>query len=1601
MTDKRIAFFDLEINPQTRRITDIGAVDSMGATYRGKDSFRLNRLFHGACAIAGHNIIDHDLAFLPKTDIAKIDTLYLSALLFPQRQFHHLAKDEKILSDELNNPVSDAKKAQTLFALEVAAYQALPQDFQEILCALLSQTEAFSGFFQYLGKSTTLKNISELEKAIRGTFNEKICSQVKLYDFLCQEPIALAFVLALIRTENFRHGLPSWVVHRFPVADSILNKLCAYRCENGCPYCNRAFNARLGLQKWFGFPQFRMYANEPLQERAVNAALQQKSILAIFPTGGGKSLTFQLPALMAGENTRGLTVIISPLQSLMKDQVDHLTEKGIDCVFTINGLLNPIERSHAIEAVANGSAKLLYISPEQLRSRSISRLLKSRRIERFVIDEAHCFSAWGHDFRVDYLYIGDFIAALQKEQGFGRTIPVSCFTATAKQKVIQDICDYFEEKLNLHFDLITTTATRENLHYRVLYAEDKVAKYARVREFIQIHHCPTIIYVSRTAMTEEIATHLQQDGFRAGFFHGKMDPEAKVIVQDAFNENQIDIMVATNAFGMGVDKSDVGLVIHWDISPSLENYVQEAGRAGRDPHLSAQCVILFNEADLDKHFSLLTRTKLTLSEIQQLWRAVKHLTKDRTKITISDRDLAREAGWKTEQDDLQTRVRTAIAALERAGYLKREENAPRIYATGIRVQSLIQGAEQINASPIFQDEKERVNARRILQALISSRRTHKARAEEAESRIDFLADRLALELKDVIASIAQLREAGLLDDNNDMTATITATENLKKARRGLEEHLAAERFLIGQLGNGIEQTVNLKALNNQAQDAGLDFNGTKTLRSVLHHLRREKLFEEFRVGSSDYVHVRALLSREELLANHQLRSDIANFVLEELFSAPLVNYGPEREDKKKTVSFSVLGLLKQYRAQSNLLQHAVTQKDIEKALLFLQRTGTLKLDGGFLVLYNALTIKRLISNTKRQFRKEDYKTFENHYELKYQQIHIVGEFANLMMRDAKTAMKYVSDYFNLPYKRFIERYFKGQRQKEIERKITPGLYKKIYSELSEKQKAIVSDPSQYIAVVAGPGSGKTRVLVHKLAALLTEEDVHPEQLLMLTFSRAAATEFKSRLIALIGKKAHYVDVKTFHSWAFDLIGRLGCLEESNAVITQATKLLLEDKIESSKITKSVLVIDETQDINAEEAELIHALIERNDGMRVIAVGDDDQNIYEFRGSSPRYFKNFIHQYEAQYFDMLENYRSPKSIVEISNAWAKTIGNRIKTAPCISACDGSGIVKLTEHKQESILTAVAKNVIESKLPGKRCVLTQTNDDALVVFSLLQQAGVASKLIQSHSDYSVYDLLEVRSFLNHVKNRLQGGAVISQGLWKESIHFLKDHFASSAVLENVLKLLENFEAVTRPERYFSDLEDFLRQSLLEDSIHGEAGYTLVSTIHKAKGKEFDNVWMVLRSNWSHTNEHKRAVYVGLTRAKKALIVHYASGAFPQMNLPNCDYQLDETPYPTTDEIIQVLTHKDVFLDFFIPRKETICQLRAGESLRLTPRGDLSHPLLGVLVRFSQGFKQELQSLDKKGFVIDRAQIEAIVAWKKPDSKETVAVLLPRLTLKRQAS
>ena len=366
------AFVDLEVGINDKAIHDIGALRWDGATMHTTNKTKVLDFIKEAHYLCGHNIIHHDAKYLfghNQTQWALVDTLYMSPLLFPEKPYHRLVKDDKLVSEQVNNPVSDCQKACDLLMDEVERWHSFTENKRMIMTSLLAGIPEFSGFLNFVDAKAGKREL--LTDAIHKEYKGRICEHADMADIIAQQPVELAYALALIDTTDYRSITPPWVLHHYPCVEEVVRKLRHARCKQGCDYCRRQLDIHANLKNFFGYDQFRSYEGEPLQENAVRAAAEGLSLLAIFPTGGGKSLTFQLPALMEGRSVHGLTVVISPLQSLMKDQVDKLAERGITDAVTINGLLNPIERTNAIQRVMQGDASLLYIAPERLRSKTI------------------------------------------------------------------------------------------------------------------------------------------------------------------------------------------------------------------------------------------------------------------------------------------------------------------------------------------------------------------------------------------------------------------------------------------------------------------------------------------------------------------------------------------------------------------------------------------------------------------------------------------------------------------------------------------------------------------------------------------------------------------------------------------------------------------------------------------------------------------------------------------------------------------------------------------------------------------------------------------------------------------------------------------------------------------------------------------------------------------------------------------------------------------------------------------------------------------------------------------------------------------------------
>ncbi len=316
------------------------------------------------------------------------------------------------------------------------------------------------------------------------------------------------------------------------------------------------------------------------QQHVINSVLDGKDTLAIMPTGGGKSLCYQIPAKML----EGITVVISPLISLMKDQLEKLEELGIRAV-QVNSSLNAEEEHAAIASIEQETCEIVFCTPERMVSPDFIAVLQKVTLDIVVIDEAHCISQWGHDFRPAYLGVGAAIEAI------GRP-PVLALTATATDEVVADISKQLGRKLNV----INTGVYRPNLHYAVQQVTSVAEKYQAALKLVQASEGVGIVYAATVKAAEEMLAVLEEAGESVTIYHGKLPAGERKLNQDLFMEGERRVMVATNAFGMGIDKRDTRFVVHLQIPPNLESYYQESGRAGRDG-LDATCTLLFLQDD--------------------------------------------------------------------------------------------------------------------------------------------------------------------------------------------------------------------------------------------------------------------------------------------------------------------------------------------------------------------------------------------------------------------------------------------------------------------------------------------------------------------------------------------------------------------------------------------------------------------------------------------------------------------------------------------------------------------------------------------------------------------------------------------------------------------------------------------------------------------------------------------------------------------------------------------------------------------------------------------------------------------------------------------
>ncbi len=350
------------------------------------------------------------------------------------------------------------------------------------------------------------------------------------------------------------------------------------------------------LKHYWGYNAFRS-----LQEEIIQSVLNGKDTLALMPTGGGKSVCFQVPALAMP----GICVVVSPLIALMKDQVENLKSRGIEAIALVSGM-GKREVDILLDNCVYGQIKFLYISPERLNSPLVQERIRHMKVNLFAVDEAHCISQWGYDFRPPYLQLADI-------RNLHPKVPILALTATATEQVAQDIVEKLQFKSD--YEVFRKSFARKNLRYVVIKEENKLARLLKV---IKKLGGSGIVYVRNRRETQELARQLCLHGVNADFYHAGLNSDDRSKKQEDWKANNLSVIVATNAFGMGIDKPDVRFVVHFDLPESLEAYYQEAGRAGRDEK-KAYAVVLYTDADVGSLERKLAQGTPSMADIQLVY----------------------------------------------------------------------------------------------------------------------------------------------------------------------------------------------------------------------------------------------------------------------------------------------------------------------------------------------------------------------------------------------------------------------------------------------------------------------------------------------------------------------------------------------------------------------------------------------------------------------------------------------------------------------------------------------------------------------------------------------------------------------------------------------------------------------------------------------------------------------------------------------------------------------------------------------------------------------------------------------------------------------
>ncbi len=1532
--------------------------------------------------ILGHNVISHDLRllqeFYPHLNLLNkpvIDTLLLSPLAFPKWPYHKLVKDYKLVSYSKNRPDDDARLSWSLFEDEVknlADKTKVPDDVFSAYASWFIETDnkgGFQRFYEGLAqeRQQAIDQGPGLLLNLKNQLKERACSTEfeRVFGDNSLDPLAKAFSLSWLYGADEFSILSRWVRLKYPDVPNILNQLRDSDCDApDCTYCRSTFDLNSHLKRFFGFD-----SPLPDQESILQQMVEGENLLAILPTGGGKSLCYQLPALINAQRRKLLTVVISPLQALMKDQVDNLKEHQIINAGAVYSGITLQERKEILDGIESGKIDIIYIAPEQLRNSNFISRIKQREIRTWIIDEAHCVSKWGHDFRPDYLYIPKIIKRLSEENQ--TSIPqVACFTATAKQEVIREIQDIFQKRLGIQLEDINKGHEREELTYSTREVDEN-KKIDILIGLLADESGDAIVYVASRRGAENVAEslnnapELQETGRIAKHFHSKVEPEQKKAVQNWFtnkDDKQPKVIVATNAFGMGVDKPNVRLVIHFDIPGSLENYLQEAGRAGRDRN-PARCMLLYSPGDIEKQFHMKTINRITKRDAREILKGIYKIdrktqfTKD---VTVTAGEILMEEGVETNFEigdyNTETKVKTALAVLEDSGILAREENYYNVFEISNVTFSLEEVGKKFKEWDL--PDKKQDLYERIYQHLLNS-------DEDEVINVDRISHSTGLEIKAVIRILHDLHNHGVIRITTNLVVYLNkgvkgdAKTNLVKLLERQDQLFELMLEKLEQWDQDSTLRFDVRLATSEMKEQGSDITPYK-VSELLQNLRRLNLVDLRRLRKDSFnVKIKTDLetARSSLERSFAICSLLIEYIYKVIDSTPVPDI--EANGKHEGILLPVSpGTVKGAHLRAEFTAEKLDEylkpflpdksrderSDLtDKALLFLNENEILRIGRGLAVLKTAMRIK-LPDDKKR--RKIQFDRLLDYYKEQIFQVHVIESYAEKSLKEIVQALEFVADYFKLDRREFREKYFPDQSDEELERPTSKADYHKIVLELNNPvQQEIVEAKDDNLLVVAGPGSGKTRIIVHRAAYLLKVERVKPSAILIVAFNREAVNEVKNRLRKLAGgRMASRVDIYTYHGIAMRLTGKVysaasrtskpedyfdQILKESVRILERADDEDHEEWEERrSKLLRGYthILVDEYQDIDEDCYKLVSAIAGRkaseDSKLQIIAVGDDDQNIYSWKGTDNEYIQRFQTDYAAKTKYLIQNYRSTKAIIGASNKLISVNPDRIKAK-------GNNEVEIDVIRRNDPIGGDWERLDEKGDKGRVTILEIGNHrdhGGVIVSEIIRRMTIDPNL--KYSNFAILartnsEADQISESYKHIKpsvpTRSPSPTSIPFPMYREVADLLtelEDKKDEIKLARDIIKIIgETLKAGSKTVWQYRVLIHLLKDFV---SFNGRTSITLndwvqylwdyaatqkgqipdinailVTTIHQAKGKEFKHVFLLdpggvgRRYKLGQSMEDERRLfYVGITRARELATVLKVQGS--------------ETPF--ADELLQ---------------------------------------------------------------------------------------------------